>query len=93
MGEFDLSAYYGKVHSGDIVDNTDILEYIKSFEQVVLWGASYLGSAMGKYLLENGVNIKEYWDMRCNELEKVNGINVVMPFTTQNKENTLVIFA
>lgn len=37
MGEFDLSAYYGKVHSGDIVDNTDILEYIKSFEQVVLW--------------------------------------------------------
>ena len=57
-----------------------------------MWGASYLGSAMGKYLLENGVNIKEYWDMRCNELEKVNGINVVMPFTTQNKENTLVIF-
>ena len=34
----DLNKYYKKAHSGDKVDNTEILQYIKSFKKVGLWG-------------------------------------------------------
>lgn len=88
----DLNKYYKKAHSGDKVDNTEILQYIKSFKKVVLWGGSYLGKAVGKYLIDNDVIIENYWDMRCEDLKKVNEIEVVKPFTTEDKENTLVIF-
>ena len=92
MNTFDLGKYYKEAHSGEKVNNDGILEYIKSFEHVILWGGSYLGVAIGKYLLENGVHIDKYWDMRCKELGNVNGITVDMPFTAEDKENTVVIF-
>lgn len=88
---FDLQKYYEQAHSGDKVDNTEIVAYIKSFEHVILWGGSYLGEAVGKYLLEQKVIISNYWDMRAEELKEVNGIKVVKPFTTV-KENSVVIF-
>lgn len=89
---FDLDKYYLKAHSGDVVDNTELLSYIKSFEQVVLWGGSFLGKAVGKYLLENGVTILNYWDLRAETIQTVNGIKCIQPFTTEQKEKTLVVF-
>ena len=92
---FDVEKYYEISHSGDIVPekvNGEMLDYIKTFAHVVLWGASFLGAALGKYLLENGVTIENYWDLRKDELEQVNGVNVILPFSTEDKENTLVIF-
>lgn len=89
---FNIMAYYAEAHSGRKVDNKELIEYIKSFKKVVLWGGSYLGQAIGKYLLEQGVEIECYWDMRAKELGIVNGIKVVMPFSTEDKENTLVVF-
>lgn len=89
---FDLQKYYVEAHSGDLVDNAELLTYIKSYRQVVLWGGSYLGNAVGAYLLEQGVEICNYWDMRAEELGRIHGIDVVLPFTTEDKENTLVIF-
>lgn len=89
---FDAEAYYKEVHSGEVVDNKELLEYIRSFNQVVLWGGSFLGTAVGKYLLENDVQVYRYWDMRADELKKVNNIIVDLPFSTENKEQTLVIF-
>lgn len=67
---FDAETYYKEAHSGEIVDNKELLEYIRSFKQVVLWGGSFLGTAVGKYLLENNVEVYRYWDMRADELKK-----------------------
>ncbi len=88
----DLNKYYKKAHSGDKVDNTEILQYIKSFKKVVLWGGSYLGKAVGKKLIDNGVNIDKYWDMRYEEIGSVNNVEVVLPFSEKDKDNTLIIF-
>lgn len=89
---FNLEKYYLEAHSGDKVDNKEIINYIKSFKNIIIWGGSYLGNEVGKYLLNNGVDISHYWDMRADELKKVNDIEVIMPFSTEDKENTLVIF-
>lgn len=89
---FDLNRYYMEAHSGDVVDNTELLNYVKSFEQVVLWGGSFLGKAVGEYLLKNGVTILSYWDLRSESIQTVNGIKCVQPFTTEDKDKTLVVF-
>lgn len=89
---FDLNKYYAEAHSGNVVDNTELLEYVKSFDQVILWGGSFLGEAVGKYLLENDVNILNYWDLRAESIQTVNGIPCIQPFTTEEKEKTLVVF-
>lgn len=90
-GSFDLETYYQSAFSGEFVDNTGILQYIKSFKHVILWGASFQGKAIGKRLLEEGVNIDYYWDVRYKELGTVNGLNIVEPFTANDPENTLII--
>lgn len=35
---FDINQYYKQAHSGEHVENTELLNHIKSFPQVVLWG-------------------------------------------------------
>ena len=89
---FSLDEYYEQAHSGDKVDNTEMLGFIKSFKKVVLWGASYLGDAVGKYLLNHGVNITNYWDMRADDIKTLNGITCIQPFTDVPKDDLLVIF-
>ena len=88
----NLDKFYKEAFSGDFVDTSEVIEYIKSFKHVILWGASYLGDAVGKHLLDKGVNIDNYWDMRCETLKKVNGIEVIKPFICDDKDNTLIIF-
>lgn len=89
---FDLEQYYRNAKSGDRVDNTEIIDYIKGFKQVVLWGGSYLGNAIGMYLHNQGVTITNYWDLRSETIKEVQSVECVQPFTTEDKENTLVIF-
>lgn len=89
---FDVNEFYKKAHSGlPGVDCSEVLSYIKSFEKVVIWGASYLGKAVGEFIINQGISLSEYWDMRKDELIRVNDVEVVLPFTGE-KENTLVIF-
>lgn len=89
---FNLEEYYQKAFSGEKVDNVEFIEYIKGFKSVVLWGASFQGQAIGKKLLEEGIKIDCYWDIRYKEFsEKVNGLEVVAPETANEPENTLVI--
>lgn len=90
---FDLEAYYNYVCTGEPVDNTEMVEYVKSFKAVVLWGGSYLGKSVGKKLMDCGVAIDLYWDVRAAELECVNGIEVKMPFSQMEieKQDVLVI--
>ncbi len=89
---FNVEGYYQKAKSGDRVDNAEALDYIKSFRQVVCWGGSYLGNAVGKYLQSNGVHITNYWDLRADTIKEVQGVECRQPFSTEDKENTLVIF-
>lgn len=89
--DFDLEEYYKRAWSGEVCGDTSVVEYIKSFEHVILWGASYQGKAIGKRLLELGVDISNYWDIRWEELKSVNGIEVIAPFENDDKENSLVI--
>lgn len=88
----DLEQYYEEANSGRKVSNIEMLAYIRSFDQVILWGGSYLGYSLGKCLQENSVKICEYWDMRADELQLVNGIKVNLPFTEKPSKGMLIIF-
>lgn len=92
---FNVNEYYKLAHSGmKLTDeqNNEMIEYIKAYAHVIIWGGSYLGAAIGKYLQDKNVKIENYWDLRCEELKEINGIKVIMPFTTSDTRNTLVIF-
>lgn len=92
---FDVEEYYGLAHSGEKLSdeiNDKMVAYIQSFAHVVIWGGSFLGNAIGEYLLRKGVTVENYWDLRWEELQEIHGIGVIPPFTTEDKENTLVIF-
>ena len=88
---FNLEEYYKKAWSGEVCGDTSIIEYIKSYKHVILWGASYQGSAVGKRLLELGVHIENYWDIRWKEIKSVNQIAVIPPFEINDKDNCLII--
>lgn len=89
--DYNLEAYYQKARSGEVCNDSSIIPYIKSFGRVILWGGSFQGKAIGKSLIKNGVKIDSYWDIRCDELKEVNGIPVVKPYSTNDKEDTVVI--
>lgn len=91
MQGFDIEKYYENAKRGDKCGDTSVVNYLNSFPKVVLWGASFQGKAIGKKLLELGVSIDCYWDIRFEELRTVNGLPVVPPFSTADKEGTLVI--
>lgn len=88
---FDLEEYYQSAFSGEKVDNTECIRYIKNFKNVILWGASFQGKAIGQKLIEQGVYISYYWDIRYREIKEVNGIKVIEPFDSEERANTLVI--
>lgn len=90
-GVFDLEEYYKNARSGEVCHDTSIISYIKSFERVVLWGGSFQGKAIGKKLIGYRVKIDCYWDIRCDELQTVNDIPVVKPYSTDVENETLVI--
>lgn len=90
----DLEQYYNEVESGNRVDDQKIVEYIRSFPHIVVWGASYLGRKIVEYL--KGWNISDFtwWDIRAKELGCVDDILVNMPFPDIDvsiKKNTLVV--
>jgi len=89
---FDVSAYYKAAQSGDPVDAHDLITYIRGFQRVVLWGASYLGQAVSRHLAERGVQTSQFWDLRAKDLKTVNDVAVLEPFTGDfDPETTLVI--
>ena len=89
--QFDLQKYYEETSSGASVDNSMLYEFINTFPYVILWGASFQGQAIGKRLLDEGIHIENYWDIRAEEIKECNGIKVIEPFTCKDAERTLVI--
>ncbi len=93
MCSFTIEEFYSQAISSSRVDPGPVLRYIMSFDKVVLWGAANFGKAIGAFLLQNGVKISAYWDLRAFELKEVNGLRVIDPFTGGfDPNNTLVIF-
>lgn len=89
--KFDLKEYYKRAWSGEMCEDASIIEYIKNYDHIILWGASYQGKAIGKKLIELGVHIENYWDIRWKELKSVNKIDVIAPYQSSDKENCLII--
>lgn len=89
--QFNINDYYAKAWSGEVCGDESILQYIKSYKHIILWGASFQGKAIGKRLLESGVQFENYWDIRWKELKTVNEVEVIEPFTTEDKEDCLII--
>jgi len=75
------------------LDKEFLNEFVK-YEKIVLRGAGFFGSEIGKQLIQHGIpaNKIQYWDVRAQELQYVNGIEVVMPYiSSQNTDDILVI--
>jgi hypothetical protein len=71
-----------------------ILEYIRAFPSIVLYGAGALGRFVVDFLLENGVEAEKisYWDARAKNLREIDGIPVCLPFSQKNDpQHTLII--
>lgn len=94
---FHVDEYYQLAYSGKKITeekNKDLLEYICSFSRVVIWGGSFLGQAVGRELVNHGVEISTYWDVRAEELQQVNQIKVSPPFPADmdiDKQDVLVV--
>lgn len=90
---FDIERFYKAAHNCENVDVAGFIAFTRSFENVVLWGAGYIGKEIGKKLIELQVPISAYWDMRAGEIRTMNGIKVIEPFTGgYDKKRTLVVF-
>ncbi len=77
---------------GEKYDWKEVADYIKSFKHVVLWGAAALGEVVGEFLLKNGIDFDEYWDLKAEEMSPMNGKSIIMPFSKEyDKERTLII--
>jgi hypothetical protein len=87
-----LSEYFRQVEAGEEVANEPMVAFCNSHERVVLWGASFLGTAVGRGLRAAGVRVDGYWDLRSEEIGSVDGIRVTQPFTGETPgDRTLVI--
>lgn len=92
MGAFDLERFYTDVNAGKQMPSAGILEYIGGFDRVVIWGAGNLGAAVGKKMLQFGINVAEYWDKRHAGMPECNGIPVREAFRGDfPKKRTLVV--
>lgn len=89
--EFDLETYYDRARSGERCGDDSIVDYIKGYSRVILWGASFQGRAVARALKEKGVVIDGFWDIRYKELVEVDGLIVKEPFSTGDPQNTVVI--
>lgn len=92
MNSFDVENFYAITKSGEYPDPGELFRYVRAFDNVVLWGASYLGQAIGSRLLKEGIRVATYWDLRSRQLGQVNGLPVVQPFAGNlDRSSTLII--
>jgi len=88
----DLDEFYKMVNKGEHIDRNELLAYFKKFEQVVIWGAGNLGSALGRILSTEGVSVSKYWDKNYVSIKSVEGVEVVDTFLGVNSpQKTLVV--
>jgi organic radical activating enzyme len=90
---FDLNKFYEDAHQGNPFSVQELVEYVRSFRRLYIWGAGNLGSEIGSKLLELGVPVTAYWDTRHASLNSLHGLNVSSPFLTDGPAaEALVVF-
>lgn len=89
---FNRVKFYKQAHAGERVQKEELIRYISSFKNIILWGGGNLGSSVGEKLLEYGIKITAYWDINYKEKQSCNNVIVKEPFCTKYEpEETLVI--
>ena len=90
---FSIEAFYREAHNGEKIDVGQFCDFLSSFEDLVIWGAGNLGTAVGKKIQDLGIRISGYWDAHFAQIKERNGIKVSVYNTGDfNKEKTLVLF-
>lgn len=89
--KFDLEAFYQSCESGEKVDFSGVIQYIKSFESVIIWGSAGLGQAIGRFLEEQHVKNLIYWDQRYQEIGPIKGRRIQAPFSEEYDRNTTLV--
>lgn len=88
----EITELFASAQAGNEVDLKPLVAYCNSFDRVVVWGGSFLGAAVGKTFQDLGARLDGYWDLRADELKRVNDVDVSQPFTGDVPPNrTLVI--
>lgn len=88
---FDIEKFYRDAESGEQVDEKGFIEYLQGYNNVIIWGAGNLGTALGKKLLDKGVKIAAYWDAKYNEIKECNHISVLETFTGGFDESETIV--
>lgn len=90
---FDLTTFCDDAHRGKGTDQKGLLDYLKSFHKIILWGAGNLGTAVGGKLREWELDQVLYWDTNAEHIGEKNGYAVIKPFTQPDeREASIVIF-
>lgn len=90
----NISVILEQARRGDNAHSAMIDSYIKGFPNIILRGAGKFGTAFGAFLTARGIPCDRiyYWDNRASELQEVNGIRVLEPFSTEfDRDETLII--
>lgn len=70
-----------------------MIDFLRQFSQIIIWGAGHLGDSLGRELTKHGLPIACYWDLRADKIKSCNGYPVFRPFEGAcNRGRTIVIF-
>lgn len=90
---FSVEQFYKDADNGKAADTNGMCKYLKTFENVIIWGAGNLGTAVGRKLKDLGVSVSAYWDAHYEQIKERNGIPVIKTYTGNfEPEKTAVIF-
>lgn len=90
---FSLDEFIRDAHDGKMTKVDEFYSYLKSFENIVIWGAGNIGVAIDKKLSELEIETSVFWDAKYQKIKEKNGKKVIETFTGGfNKNTTLVIF-
>lgn len=89
---FGLEKFYNDTRQGRSIPLDPILNYLKSFDNIIIWGAGNLGQSVGEFLSKAGIYITAYWDRNYSVLKNIENLKVEEPFLKEYcKETTLII--
>ena len=83
---FDPHLFEAQADSGKPFDTGPLLNFIRSYDRVVLYGAADLGCAIRQILEKRGVTVHSMWDLRWADMP-----GVKEPYSDAPPEGTLVI--
>ena len=73
---FTLEKFCEDAEQGNPVEDLQgFCDYVRQFQNVVLWGAGNLGKAVGAKFAQLGLKISVYWDAKYDDKADIDGIS------------------